>query len=758
MFAVIVIAAFTCVGALLVGQLTMWICGARSWSWLSPALGLGALILLCVPAIHLPGRAATTFALAVLAVLAGAVLLAAKPAHRPPLGGLIGGAPAFVLGLFPFLSAGRAGTLGVSFDNDMAVHLGWAEAYRSASIAKALPFDDTYPLGTHALVGTLSKGLGTDIELCFAGATLAVPVMLAWTGQGVLVRSGLLGRLVTGALVGMPFFIAGYYGQGSFKEIEEALFVLAFTLGLVWRDELTGLRRWIPLALVVAGAISVYSFTGAIWPIAILLAWAFGLLGIAIGRRQRLGPILAACRAELTSIAIGSLALVVALVPQLPRQWRFFLSVVQGGGLALEPGGNLAGRIPVWPALGAWDNPDYRLPPLDAFATGMWTALFLAVTFVATAWWLRRGKWLVPTAAAVVFLLWVLSDRSEPDYYAAKSLVVLAPFVFVLIAPMLFERDWRRPAWWVFAALPLTVVITVKALDASTAALRYSKVGPLSHTKELRSLRPTLGADRTLFLGDDDFIRWELAGVPVEAPVIGRQLIGTRPEKPWKYGDPLDLDSVDEATMDKYRWIITTRDPAGSLPLPGLRHVRDTRSYSLYERTRPVASATLLPEGAQAAAKLDCATPKGRAIVRAGGRAVLRDPPVAVAVPPIAPGQSASVVLPRLPAGTWDLSAPYNSEHGLVISAPGLTARLPANLDRPGPRYRIGRLDVAAAGDVRVQIHVTTTSLASSSAVAYVNQLIATHAGASAVVPIRRACGRFVDHVLTGGKARRPGG
>lgn len=751
MTAVLTCAALTAVGAVLVGQLVLRVCGVRRFSWLAPAVGVSGLIILTVPALHLPGRTTTTFVLVGAAMLVGAASMIQAPAQRPPVAGLCAGVPAFVLGLVPFLANGRAGTLGVSFNNDMASHLAWAEAYRSEAIARILTLDANYPLGPHALVGALADGLGTRVDLGFAGLTLAVPVLLAWTAQAGLVGAGLAGRLLVGALVGMPFLVAGYYGQGSFKELLQALFVLAFALALVPRNRLAGPLRWVPVAFLVAGTVSVYSFAGVVWPLAAFGLWLAGLVVLLVVRRQGLRRGTTAVRGELPALALGFGALLLILIPQLPRVYRFLdvAADVNGTGLAEGDLGNLAGRIPLWPVFGAWDNPDYRLPPLDPFSTGGWTALFLALTVAGAAWWVRRGEWQVPAAAGGALALWVLSDATQSVYAAAKALVILTPLVFLVLAVMLAERDWARPSWWRLAVVPVSLVVLVKAMGSSADALQFSKVGSSAHRAELQALQPMLGEEPTLYLGNSDFIRWELAGTPVRAPVISFTQIPTRPEKAWEYGQPFDLDSVDAATLNTFRWIVAPRDPVGSRPRPGLRRVRTTRSFVVFERTRPLAEVVVLPEGSAAGAVLDCATPEGRALAAQPGTAVVRQPPAVVDVPPLAPGATGRVVL-RLPAGTWDLATPYVSERAVEIRAPGLRTTLPANLDRPGTRWPIGRLTLSRPTDVPIRIHVTEEELTPVSAVAYLTQILAARADDAGRVPVRRACGRFVDHVLPG--------
>ena len=264
-------------------------CGARGWSWLAPAVGVAVMILLVVPAIHIPGRSATVAVVTGVLALAGVALCVQRPSQRPKIGGLLAALPVALLVLVPFAAAGHSGTLGVSIDNDMGAHLLLAEAYRSSAVAAVNPLLAEYPLGPHALAAALAAGLGLRTDLAFAGLTAAVPILLAWTALASVESVRWLGKVVIATVVGIPFLIAAYYGQGSFKELFEALFTLACALILAGVQPDLGWRRWIPYALISAGAVSVYSLQGLAWPAALLANLAVRTnrhVGLAIGHES----------------------------------------------------------------------------------------------------------------------------------------------------------------------------------------------------------------------------------------------------------------------------------------------------------------------------------------------------------------------------------------------------------------------------------------------------------------------------------------
>lgn len=435
-------AAVICLASLSLGGGVLALCGAERWSWLAPPVGLAVAILIAVPALHVPGRSATTAAVGAVLVLAGVVLWIRVPAHRPPLRELAAGLPVAVLVLVPFAASGRAGTLGVSFDNDMSSHLLLAEAYRSSAVARVTPLLPEYPLGPHALTASLAQGMGIRVDLAFAGLMAAVPILLAWTAIAAVRGARWLEQALVGTVVGIPFLIAAYYGQGSFKELMEALFVLACALVLAGFQPQLGWRRWIPFALLCAGAVSVYSLQGLVWPAALMALWLVGR-ALATGWVSGLRSSWHELRREVVPALIGLGVLVVVLVPQLPRIEKF---VSKGATFVIAQSnlGNLVGPLSGWEVFGVWNNPDYELGPLSPFRAGMWTAFVLALVVVGGIALIRRGRWMLPLAAGAAVLVWVYANHAQSPYVAAKALVIASPLVLLVAVFAVVQRAPRR--------------------------------------------------------------------------------------------------------------------------------------------------------------------------------------------------------------------------------------------------------------------------------------------------------------------------
>jgi hypothetical protein len=222
-------------------------------------------------------------------------------------------------------------------------------------------------------------------------------------------------------------------------------------------------------------------------------------------------------------------------------------------------------------------------------------------------------------------------------------------------------------------------------------------------------------------------------------------LVPLRPEKSWEFGQAIDFDTVPASTLNEYEWIVAPRDAASSAPPRQLRLVRSTEAFQLWKRVGQIRERSTLAEGEWPGAVFRCDTKEGHAILARGGVAAIRPLPIVVPAAAAAPGDAFSVRM-NLPVGTWELETTYTSHLPVEVKAPGLRKVLPANLDRPGHRLPIGRVTIRRQRPVTISFHVGDTVLASQSAVATFDYVVASPAGsAERVVPIARACGKYVD-------------
>ena len=293
-------AALICAASMLVGRAILSLAGRREWSWLEPAVGFAAIITVTGLLARVVGHG-TTATLGALLLVLGAGLLAWREPYRAP-GALRAGLPvAIAIGLvfaIPFAVSGRWGMIGVGFNNDLGLHLAWAEWLRSG-------FGPTpeagYPLGPHGLAVAVAAVPGLSLGQAFLGEIFAIGVLTGLTALAALRELGAARRTLAAALVAVTYLAASYFAQGAFKETAEALFVLALALAL--REPGTApdgrwprLRLALPYLALVTGVFFAYSFAGLAWPFAIVALWSLTQPAVRRSLRPRalLAPLLAA--------------------------------------------------------------------------------------------------------------------------------------------------------------------------------------------------------------------------------------------------------------------------------------------------------------------------------------------------------------------------------------------------------------------------------------------------------------------------------
>ena len=224
-----------------------------------------------------------------------------------------------------------------------------------------------------------------------------------------------------------------------------------------------------------------------------------------------------------------------------------------------------------------------------------------------------------------------------------------------------------------------------------------------------------------------------------------------RPEKLYELGDPYDFDSPPAPKLALYPYVITTRAGYQSAPPPGFRVVRRTRSYVLWKREREGPPRATLAEGSAPGATLDCNTAPGRALARRRGVAIVVPPPVVADLPRTLRAGTAVDAGLTLAPGLWRLSLQYQSGRGLELSGPGSKGGVPPTLDQLGSFWPAGTVRVPGGeGGAPVPVRVTVAMPGERfpllrRRVALLGRLAATRAVSPQEVPLRRACGRYVD-------------
>ncbi|MGI9019192.1 MAG: hypothetical protein ACR2G3_00585 [Solirubrobacterales bacterium] len=526
-----------------VGQAVFRLCGRERWSWLAPAVGLAALLPVAWWSVRLPGEG--TAAAIVLGALAASAAVYLRGRTLGLADALRAGAPIAALALLvaslPFLVEGRFGILGTGLNPDMSQHLFAADRLAESGSERLIA--SGYPLGPHAFAVALSAP-GPSLVQAFGGLTIATALATALAPLGLLGRLAGWRRLAVALLVGFAYMTASYLTQGAFKETLQALFLLAFALGLgqLARGRLAapGLRRAVPLAVLAVGSAYAYSFPGLVWLIGAAGAWALmELILAARGGTWRARAL--AIRAIRPALVAGAV-LGAALAPELTRMAdfaRFETFDPDGAGL-----GNLFNRISPLEALGIWPSGDFRVEAGDGFAPPLafWAGAVIAVAALAFGiwWWLGRGELAVPVTLATAGALVAYANLAGTPYQEAKAIALAAPLAMLVSARALavaapsarqVARIVRRrgiatllPRSARLARARLAVAALAAAFAAaaglsSVLALANGPVGPARWSPALLERKPLPGptlvlAPEEFLVGEHgrDFVVWELRG------------------------------------------------------------------------------------------------------------------------------------------------------------------------------------------------------------------------------------------------------
>ncbi len=784
MIATYISAALICALSLLVGRSLLAALGLERWSWLEPATGLAALFAVAGFFARAPGHATTAGLFIVLLLVAAAALLGRPYGRGESSRGALGAAIAIAALLaIPFAINARWGLIGVGFNNDLGLHLAWAEWLKNGLGPRP---DTGYPLGPHALATTISAIPGIGLDRAFMGVVIAIPVLTGLTALAALRGLAPGRRALAAVLTALPYLAASYFAQSAFKETAEALFVLAFAIALpaAWpipSDRAGRLRTLGPLVVLAAGIVFSYSIAGLAWPIATIAIYSLSIAEI----RQALAP-----RQLRRTIArpwiLGAVALAaIVVVGGLVGPFGF------GRSFAEVQGANTFGPVNPSEALGFWTSSNYRLDTAGgAHLPWLTSAIGALALFAGLAWWLGRREYAVPAALAGGFLIYLATLLPlSGDYVRAKALMIIAPLVMLIAVRALLSAppaEWRVPraAW-----AALGVVFVIGAAYSSLLVLRDTPVGPPGHGAELRAFASTVDGKSVLYAGQDRFAQWELRGSDTEIPLIENSdnpTVQERPTKPFDTGvsySPIDFDSFNSATLDRFDYVVTTRAAYASKSPPNFTAIARTPSYILWKRTgRTPRKRTTLLEGGAPAAPLDCNAPEARLIVGLPGRASIYPAPV------IGPkegwdngfrlglGESTSQIL-SLPAGRSNFSLQYFSPVPIRLTITPVTGsagytlvlatrdgKLPAALDgqRPnqlslfndGQYWPAGSVDLPRAARLRFTVSVddpsTLQRLSGYGGEAFLGELTARPVGPERNVALKKACGSWVDHYSGG--------
>jgi hypothetical protein len=607
-----------CVSSLAIGQAAVRLCGGRGWSWLSPAVGLALLCAVCWATVRMPGDGlASALVVAALTIAAVAYLWGrGEGAGEALRAGWPVALGALLAASLPFIAEGHFGILGTSFNPDMSQHLLAADRLAEGHSSQLL--SQGYPLGPHAMVVALNKGLGIGLVQGFSGLTVAVAILASLTALAAFRDLPAVPRTAGALLVGFAYVTASYFAQGAFKETMQALLLLAFVLALRETDRAWSYLplRFVPAALIAAGSIYTYSFPGLIWLGPTFVFWALAALArapresapdaggtvggtpleeaLATGRgggspavaepaARALGP------SPLRALGLALVVFAALTLPELGRMLDFHnFETFDPNGPGL---GNLFGQISPFEALGIWPSGDFRLAPGDGavpaggYYLGIAFGLALFLYGLTRLW--RRRETAILAGLGAAALAYAAARVAGTPYTAAKAIEIAAPLVaLAILLPLLstvprFLSVAHRPKGttepvWARVAAPLFIAA---AGVCSLLALANAPVGPTSYSSQLSEYRKLVGAGPTLvvasaqFLDEEHgepFLAWELRGGRVcirAADEPGKLPVGTRFVI---FQDPEDAFELSQDPEEGPEWSLkkVLAVPPGKSPCP----------------------------------------------------------------------------------------------------------------------------------------------------------------------------------------------
>jgi hypothetical protein len=315
----------------------------------------------------------------------------------------------------------------------------------------------------------------------------------------------------------------------------------------------------------------------------------------------------------------------------------------------------------------------------------------------------------------------------------------------------------------------LGVIVAIAYAASTFLALRATPIGFDQRANELQGIAGLVQNRTVAFLGVDRFAGYWLRGTLMRSP--GGYVpadIEARPSKVWQQGLAMDFDTLSAGRLDEFRYVITTKAGYQSTAPPNFKPVVRTDSYVLWRRDGPTPHLGIIePDGAPGAV-LDCSSAEGRKVLARGRTATVLADPVVTGIhawsrpsPFDAPGTSTQrLVLGR---GRWNFSLQYHSQVPLRVSAAGRQVELPPSLDgmylthqAQGSFWPAGSLQAKRPGPVTVTVTAQKPNrfqrLMGVRRQVWLGPLAATRPG-SQQVPIRRACGQYLDHYTfrTGG-------
>jgi len=758
--------------SLIVGRAVMRATGRKKWTGVEPAVGFAAVMAVEGLLARVPGtHTALIFG---LLALAGFSLWALRRISRGdlPLSPFFWTAAALTVALvsIPFVISGHWGLLGMGYNNDLGLHLAWAEWLRSGFGTEPA---DGYPLGPHGLAASMSFLPRVELGPALIGQVMAIAVLTVMTAWAAVERLGNWRRLLAAILIGLPYLMASYFAQGAFKELAAAMFLLAF---VIWLPQVTPLpadRRskimaLLPLVVLLLGIVFTYSFPGLAWPAAVVVAWGLANPDV----RSKLRP-----RSVWGFVSRPVIAITGIVVLALLSALAFWGPFGFGDSFSEVATSDAFGPVSVIEEFGIWLTSDYRLAgEASTPLPGLMGAIGIAALLVALWWWRKQPRTIYPFAFIACALLYLISLPWVGDYSLAKALVISAPITMVVILTALLSgpaTPWKPQQGMEYGAwMTLAAVFVIGAAASSLMVLRDASVSPPGRAAELAAFHDQVYGKTVLYADQDRFAPYYLSGAKVSVPLdeFPDPNVIENEKKPFQGQNGLsaiDFDSFEDTTLRKHAFVITTNAAWTSRTPPFYERVGQTDSFSLWRRIGPVFGRPIMRENAMAAKLVDCSNEGGQYFsTQVDGVATVM-PETLVGLrsdwlpePDLRLGESASQDL-ELGRGQWRISIQYFTPNGMTLTAPGYSKRhFPASINgqrlsnmdtgSTGQFWPAGIVNVDDDGPVTFTIKAdepsTLQKLTGYSRETQLGRIVATRAAARRSIDMSEICDKWVDY------------
>lgn len=501
----------------------------------------------------------------------------------------------YVLYMLPVIVYGHWTWSGYDFVNDTAFEMLLADHIKTFGITLGSMPQSTardfvsaylstgYPLGSQALLGTLSGITATDVAVLYQGfiSTLAAfgAIALATVTCGFLDarRAAVAGF---GALAANLTY--QYALQGNIKEI--GLTVTVCIMLALAAESIRISRPYAGAALIAiaaAAALLIYNVVAAPYIGALVVFLGIGLV-VANRRLPRIG--------WAGPATIGVVVVIVLSIPILGKLSTFF-QVARAGQGSTGAGavaiGQLLRKLPISQISGIWLSGEYRLA-IASHDAGLLTAIATAVILLAIAPSVAYALWrkepiLLAAAGMVGLVLLIVFPRASP-YAQGKLLAMSSPFVvLVALAGLLSVRKGRLS----LLGLGGTLALCLGVLASDALAYAHDRVAPTAQIEAMSAVAKHFAGQGLVFWNENEeytkyFARDTRIDGPYE-PYTPYQVLLLNPTS--FYGRYFDLDEQTLASIERFPIIVMRHSPSASRPPANYRLAYENTYYQAWKRT-----------------------------------------------------------------------------------------------------------------------------------------------------------------------------